>query len=125
MPPKKQPQKQRVAPVQTESLEHEFSPLLGEEREKLNQIFADPVFRKAWRNMHHLRPTSFVGTSGELGNQAAINRFHEQRGWEAWGKAFIAQSKEPKPKPQRPQESFPDGGTIDAAFKLDAALKPK
>ncbi len=129
MPKKKQPQKARVAPVQTveqEPLRPVPVALVMEERDALSRIFASPVFIKAFRNARCMKPTAFVaaysaGRGAQDANQIANDRLREIRGWEAFEFALLAQVEEPKTKVQAVTESFPAGGTIDAAFRDQAA----
>lgn len=135
MAKKPKPKMARVAPVQkvnpTAVVEQEpLRPvpvaLVMEERDALARIFASPVFTKAFRNARCMKPTAFVAAysaarGAQDANQIANDRLREIRGWEAFEFALLAQTDEPKQKVQPVTESFPAGGTMDAAFREQAA----
>lgn len=95
-----------------------FTPLVMAERDRLNEIFRDPVFLKAWRNLRAYKPGVFMTNptvlAGPTGAQMANNRFHEIRGWEMFVAALLNQGKEPTVKRKTALEEYPDAGTIDA-----------
>lgn len=105
-----------------------FTPLLMEERDRLNEIFRDPAFVKAWRNLRVLKPGVFIASpavlSGPTGPQLANNRLHEIRGWEMFVAALLNQGKEPVVKRKAVLEEYPDAGTIEAEMQRTAGPVP-
>lgn len=95
-----------------------FMPLLMEERNRLNEIFQDPAFVKAWRNLRTYKPGAFPANASTLagpsGLQVASNRLHQIQGWEMFVAALLNQSKEPLVKKKPALEEYPDAGTIEA-----------
>jgi len=74
-------------------------PLELAERERLRQIFSDPVFRKALQNAHAQKPKTNPGGTGVLGitefsEKIAANRLHQLQGWEMFEAALFAQAEE-------------------------------
>lgn len=102
-------------------VEHQFSALVMEERNRLKEIFKDPAFVKAWRNLRAVKPGVFMANAttlaGPTGAQLANNRLHEIRGWEMFSAALINQCKEPVVKRKPVTEDYPDEGTIDAEMR--------
>lgn len=95
-----------------------FMPLLMEERNRLNEIFRDPVFIKAWRNLRVYKPGAFPANASTLagpsGLQIAANRLHQIQGWEMFVVALLNQAKEPVVKKNTPLQEYPNEGTIEA-----------
>ncbi len=97
-------------------------PLLFEQRNRLQEIFDDPVFRQAWNNVQACKPTLFpVGLDTALGAQIGNNRLHQLQGWELFRTALLRQVIEPKPAPAKPSNNFPDAGTRDAELQAQIA----
>jgi hypothetical protein len=79
------------------------------EREKLSKLLNDPVFIQAWKNAECKRPSAFPGkTDTELGGVIATNRLHQIQGWEMFKAALLIQLLDPKIKPTKLVESYPD-----------------
>ncbi len=137
MPKSKQPKTARVAPTrQEEPLRPVPVALIMEERDELARILVSPAFIKAMRNARCMKPTAFVaayntGRGAQDALQICNDRLREIRGWEAFEFALFAQVNEPVQRVKPVAESFPMGGTIDAAFKeesdrtLPKIVKPK
>lgn len=107
-----------------------FTPLVMDERDRLNAIFQDPAFRKAWRNLRAMKPSVFLANpsvlSGPSGLLMASNRLHEIRGWDMFIAALLSQGKEPVTKIRAPLEEYPDTGTIEAEMqRTGGAGKPR
>lgn len=104
-------------------------PLLMEERDKLKEIFKDPAFVKAWRNLRVLKPSVFIATpsalAGPSGAQMANNRLHEIRGWEMFSAALLNQAKEPVIKTKVNLDEYPDAGTIEGEALRTAGFTPQ
>ncbi len=98
-----------------------FVGLVMEERDRLNAIFKDPVFVKAWRNLRCFKPGAFPGNqtalASPIGLQLASNRLHQIQGWEMLVVALINQGKEPVQKKKTALEQYPDAGTIEAEME--------
>lgn len=85
-------------------------PLSHEERVKLRELFADPVYRKAFSNARLMRPSAFAhseGLNGALGGQIANNRLHQIQGWEMFEAALAKQALDPLPPKKLLEETFP------------------
>lgn len=107
-----------------------FSPLVMDERDRLNVIFKDPVFVKAFRNLRTMKPSVFIATptmlAGAGGAQLANNRFHEIRGWEMFVAALLNQGKEPVVKKRTVLEEYPSSGTIEGeAQRAGGSVAPR
>lgn len=99
-------------------------PLVFEERNRLREIFADPVFRKAWNNALACRPSSFpAGLDSALGPQIGNNRLHQLQGWEMFRLALLREQHERVPKTPFVSDNYPDSGTLEAEMKRK--LEPK
>lgn len=84
-------------------------PLDLEERNRLNQIFRDPVFRKAWTNAKLSRPSCLMAPDlleSDKGPQAALNRISQMQGWEFFAAALFRQGMDPKPPRPPPLKEF-------------------
>lgn len=89
------------------------APLVLSERERLRQIFADPVFQKALRNAHACMPNKNpVGIGVAPGKKSLLianNRLHELRGWEMFEGALFMQAEEKVAREFKPLvETFPN-----------------
>lgn len=129
MPKKKLPVKKASVALEADDVVENLSvrPLQYEEREHLKEIFADPVFRKAWRNVRLCHPSLFpAGLDAALGQQIGNNRLHEMRGWEMFRVAFLRQASEPKIAPTPLVANFPDAGLREAelASLVKTQVKP-
>ncbi len=124
MPKKKLPVRKASVALEADDVVENLSvrPLQLEERERLTAIFADPVFRKAWRNTQLCRPSVVpAGLDTALGAQIGNNRLHQMQGWEMFRTAFLRQAEERRVATPIPQANYPDAGTRDA--ELAAQLK--
>lgn len=106
-----------------------FTPLVMEERDRLNAIFKDPAFVKAWRNLRVFKPGAFPGNPSALaspiGPQLASNRLHQIQGWEMLVVALLNQGKEPVVKKKQALEEYPDEGTIEAEMQRKGGPIPQ
>ncbi len=101
-------------------------PLTWEERTRLRELFADPVFRKAWNNAQAAKPSVLAaGLEGPTGLQIGNNRLHQLQGWEMFRAALLREQLERKPAPARASDSFPDAGTMEAEAKRQIESQKK
>lgn len=81
-----------------------YESLVLKERERLREIFADPVFQKAIRNAHARKPNTNPHGIGVAPTEHSLliasNRLHELRGWEMFEGAFFMQAEERVPRTQ-------------------------
>ena len=129
MPKKKPPVKKASVALEADDVVENLSvrPLLYEERERLKEIFADPVFRKAWRNVRLCHPSLFPSQQlldSALGQQVGNNRLHEMRGWEMFRVAFLRQAEERKIAPAPVVANYPDAGLREAELAQTLPKKP-
>lgn len=93
-------------------------PLVYEERKHLLSLLDDPIFVRAWQNAELMRPPIFTASKEEqYFPQACSHRLHQLQGWEMFKTALISQTEEPKLKPDKPVERFPDAGTLEAEIQ--------
>lgn len=86
-------------------------PLSIEERKKLKEIFEMPVFRKAFSNARLAKPTAFPpGLGTALGPQIALVQLCRIQGWELFEAATFLQTQDPKARPAKVEETYPDSG---------------
>ena len=91
---------------------HRFTP---EQRAELSRLFNHPLFQVAWNNAEMARPSLFPrGLNDQNGERLGNNTLHTLQGWEMHKIALLHQLDEPRPPTQRHEETFPEGGTIEA-----------
>lgn len=105
-----------ASPLTTEEVEYRpILPLTFEQRIELKTLFDKPVFRQAWNNAQAKKPSIVPrGLDTDLGPQIGNNRLHQIQGWELFRAALLQQLDAPRPIPPRPQDNFPDSGTIES-----------
>lgn len=102
------------------------TPLNYEERVHLSKLLSDPIFVMAWKNAELGKPPFFTASKEEAYyEQSCAQRLHQLQGWELFKAALLKQVDDPKPKPERLTESFPDSGTLEAEVKKRLTIQTK
>lgn len=90
-------------------------PLSLDERKRLKEIIADPVFERAIELAHNRKPSVYAPYTGSIAGcepnaLAANNRLHQIQGWEMFEAAFYGQLEEIVYNNKQLEETYPDAG---------------